>query len=270
MKRFVAITFVMLWTAVASAQQKPDVSALETSGNKHFELAEYDAAITDFKEAFRISDEPGFLYNIAQAYRLKKDCREAATFYKNYLRRVPKAPNAAKIRERIAEMDKCAETQPVTPPPVTTMPTTTTPTTTTPPTTTAQTEPVQQPETPETPEAPPAANPRGWMKWAGIAAIGVGALGGGLAIKFALDGKSADDDLAKLCETSCSGAQAKAIEDDGKAANRNAVIAGVAGGAFLATGVVFLVLSRGGATQQPEVALQLTRGGASAGYAWHF
>ncbi|HEX5063527.1 MAG TPA: hypothetical protein VFV99_29320 [Kofleriaceae bacterium] len=270
MKRFVAITFVMLWTAVASAQQKPDVSALETSGNKHFELAEYDAAISDFKEAFRISDEPGYLYNIAQAYRLKRDCREAATFYKTYLRRVPKAPNAAKVRERITEMEKCAETQPATPPPVTTTPTTTTPTTTTPTTTTAQPEPLEKPEDEERPETPPAANPRGWMKWAGIAAIGVGALGGGLAIKFALDGKSANDDLAKLCETSCTGADAKALESDGNAANRNAVIASVAGGAFLATGVVFLVLSRSGATQQPEVSLQLTRGGAAAGYAWRF
>ena len=90
------------------------MSGLEASGNKHFELAEYDAAITDFKEAFRISDEPGFLYNIAQAYRLKRDCREAATFYKTYLRRVPDAPNAAKIRDRITEMDTCAATQPVT------------------------------------------------------------------------------------------------------------------------------------------------------------
>ena len=93
MTRVLAIAFVLLCSATASAQQKPDVSALEASGNKHFELAEYDAAITDFKEAFRISDEPGFLYNIAQAYRLKRDCREASTFYKTYLRRAPTAPN---------------------------------------------------------------------------------------------------------------------------------------------------------------------------------
>jgi hypothetical protein len=265
MTRVLAITFVLLFSATVSAQQKPDVSALEASGNKHFELAEYDAAITDFKEAFRISDEPGFLYNIAQAYRLKRDCREAATFYKTYLRRVPAAPNAAKIRERITEMDKCAETQPVAAPVVTT-PTTTTPTTTA---TATTPEPLEQPEQPET---PPAANPRGWMKWAGIGALGVGAIGVGLGVKFALDGKAADDDFAKLCETSCTGAQAKEIESDGKAANRNAVIATVAGGAFIATGVVLVVLSRSGgsAAQEPEVGFQITRGGANASYAWRF
>ncbi len=267
MKRSLAITLVLLWTATASADQKTDVAALETSGNKHFELAEYDAAITDFKEAFRISDEPGFLYNIAQAYRLKRDCREAATFYKTYLRRVPTAPNAAQVRERIVEMDKCAETQPVTPPPTTT----TTAATTPPPTTTAQTTPPEQEEPVDEPETPPAANPRGWMKWAGIGALGVGALAGGAAIKFALDGKAADDDLAKKCATSCTGAEAKAIESDGKAANRNAVIATIASGAFVATGVVFIVLSRsGGTAQEPSVSLELTRGGASAAYAWRF
>lgn len=264
MKRVLAITFVMLCSATASAQQKPDVSALEASGNKHFELAEYDAAISDFKEAFRVSDEPGFLYNIAQAYRLERNCRESAIFYKNYLRRVPNAPNAAKVRERITEMEKCAETQPVAP---------ATPVQTTP-TTTAQTPPPAGLEAKDEPEPAPAPNPRAWMKWAGIASLGVGAISGGLAIKFALDGKAADDDLAKLCATSCSGAQAKQVEDDGKAANRNAVIAGVAAGAFVGGGIVFLVLSRGGGSgetaSEPEVSLAPTRGGATASYGWRF
>lgn len=273
MTRVLSLTLLALLTATAAAQPKPDASALEASGNKHFELAEYDAAINDFKEAFRISDEPGYLYNIAQAYRLKKDCRESSTFYKTYLRRLPNAPNAAKIRERITEMDKCAETQPVAP--VVTAPTTpTTPTTTGPtatgPTTAQPTEPLDQPEEPEA----PVANNRGWMKWSGIAAFGVGAIGAGLGVKFMMDGRSANDDLAAKCKFSCTGAEAKAIEDDGKAANRNAVIFGVAGGALVATGVVLFVLSRGGSSssahEEPAVSLQLTRGGATAGYAWSF
>jgi hypothetical protein len=262
------LIFICVFSAAAYAQPAGgNVSALEASGNKHFELAEYDAAITDFKEAFRISDEPGFLFNIAQAYRLKRDCRESATFYKNYLRRAPTAPNAAKVRERITEMEKCAETQPAAP--VTTPPPTTTPT---PPLTAQPTEPLEQPEQPDQP-AP--ANPRAWMKWAGIASLGVGVIGVGLGVKFMLDGNSADDELADKCATSCTGAEAKAIEDDGKAANRNAVIASIAGGAFVATGVVFLVLSHSGGSatateEEPEVSLTFTRGGATASYAWRF
>src|SRR5262245_37179739 len=125
MTRPFAMCCLIAATTSALAQPAPapapppigDPSALEASGNKHFELAEYDAAIKDFKEAFRISDSPGYLYNIAQAYRLKGDCREAATFYKNYLRRVPDAPNNSKVRDRVKEMDDCAAKQP--PPPTT-------------------------------------------------------------------------------------------------------------------------------------------------------
>lgn len=255
-----ALAVTLACARAASAQAKPDVAALEASGNKHFELAEYDAAITDFKEAFRISDEPGFLYNIAQAYRLKRDCREAATFYKTYLRRVPSAPNATKIRERIAEMDKCAETQPVVPAPTTV---------------TAPAEPATPVPVAPTPDVPPpqAGDGRAWMKWSGIAAIGVGAIGIGLGMKFVLDGRSANDDLAEQCATSCTSEEALALEADGAAANRNAVIAMVAGGAVLATGVVFLVLARGGsapADRESAAALRLTPGGAVASYGWQF
>jgi hypothetical protein len=74
--------FICVFAAAAYAQPAGggNVSALEASGNKHFELAEYDAAIADFKEAYRIGDAPGYLYNIAQAYRLKGDCRNAGIF----------------------------------------------------------------------------------------------------------------------------------------------------------------------------------------------
>jgi tetratricopeptide (TPR) repeat protein len=272
MKRILPVLFVVVATAQAFAQTptptpppppggKPDVAALEAKASKHYQLAEYDQAITDFKEAYRLSENPDFLFNIAQAYRLKNDCREASTFYKNYLRNAPNPPNAAKVRERIAEMDACAATQPQP------APTTTTATTTT---TTAQTQQDQQVDQPEEPTTAP--NNRAWMKWAGIGGMAVGAIGVGLGIKFGLDGSAANDDLAEKCKVSCTSAEALAIESDGKAANRNAMIFGVAGGAVLAGGVVLFVLSmQGGQTAtEPSASLQFTRGGATASYAWRF
>ncbi|HEY5944755.1 MAG TPA: hypothetical protein VIV40_04660 [Kofleriaceae bacterium] len=268
MTRYLIAVLVVLATSRVNAQPKPDVSGLETSGNKHYELAEYDAAIADFKEAFRISDEPGFLYNIAQSYRLKGDCRDAATFYKTYLRRVPNAPNAAQLRARITEMDACAAKQTTT-----TTTTTTTPPTTPPTTPTATTAETTQgpgaPDAPNEPEAP--VNRRGWMKWAGIGALGVGALGIGIGAKFALDSKAANDDLKQKCATSCTSDEALAIERDGKAANRNAYIATIAGGAAVVAGVAFVVLWRaGGSSAEPSAEVSLTRGGATASYAWRF
>lgn len=279
MNRGLPLLFVLVAATSASAQapapapSKPDVSALEASGSKHYALAEYDAAIADFKEAFRISDEPGFLFNIAQAYRMKNECRDSATFYKNYLRRATEAANgvepanAAKVRGFIADMDACAAKQPA-PPPTTAPPTT--PPTTTATTTTAQAHPEHAVDEPETP--PPAVNDRAWMKWTGLAGIGVGLIGGGLAVKFALDGKSANDDLTTKCATSCTSAEALAIQSDGKAANRNAVIFSIGGGALLVGGVALLVLSRGGSqpASEPSASLQLTHGGATASYGWRF
>jgi len=243
--------------------QPATASSLEASGNKHFELAEYDAAITDFKEAFRISDAPGYLYNIAQAYRLKGDCRSASTFYKTYLRRMPDATNAAKVRERVTEMDACAGTQPAAPTPP--APTTTTPAQPVPP-------PVEHPEPPPTPQPEhPTGSGRTWMKYTGLASLGVGAVGLGLGLKFMLDSRSANDDLKTTCAVTCTSAQALAIQSDGKDANRNAVIAGVAGGVFVAAGVVLFVMSRsGGGETEPAAAVSFTHNSATATYAWRF
>jgi hypothetical protein len=276
MKKHLVLFLLAAGASVAHAQPAPNpppppgqVEKLEASGSNHYTLAEYDAAITDFKEAYRLSQNPGFLYNIAQSYRMKKDCRESATFYKNYLRESTtqaggkEPPNATKVRGFIKDMEECAKTQPLPPPP---------PTMTTTTTTTTQ-EPVDQPE-----PVAPAPNPRAWMKWAGIGGIAVGAIGVGLGLKFAVDGKGYNDDLQTKCATSCTSAEALAIQADGKAANRNAVIFSVAGGAVLAGGVALLVLSFTGnraqpvaeEEEEPAASLQLTRGGVTASYAWRF
>jgi len=260
MKRTLLAALVLALSSAPAVAQAPDATALEASGNKHFELAEYDAAIVDFKEAFRLSDAPNYLFNIAQAYRLKNDCRSASTFYKTFLRRVPDAPNAAKVRDRIAEMDTCAATQPA--PPVVTEP---------PPTTGVTTPPEQKPLPPPPPPAHPGSG-RAWMTYAGIGAAGVGVVGLGLAGYFLLEGKAANDDLEEGCASGCTSETALAIQDEGKRANRNAAIFGIGGGVLIGAGVVLFVLSRpsGEATEATGPAVSLTHNGATAAYGWRF
>ena len=262
MNRILLAVALLALSSSRVGAQASDATALEASGNKHFELAEYDAAIADFKEAFRVSDAPNYLFNIAQAYRLKKDCRSASTFYKTYLRRVPDAPNAAKVRDRITEMDACAATQPAPPP------TPTEPTTPAEPTT----PPVQKELPPPPPPEHPSGSGRAWMKYTSFAAFGVGAVGLGLGVKFMLDGKAANDDLKDKCSSLCTSEAALAIQQDGKDANRNAVIFGVAGGVFVAAGVVLFVMSRSGGddTEATGPAVSVTGHGATAGYGWRF
>jgi tetratricopeptide (TPR) repeat protein len=241
------LTLLALVLVAGTAHADP--AALEASGNKHYELAEYAAAIADFKEAFRLTDRPELLFNIAQAYRLSGDCAQARTFYKTYLRRLPAADNADRVRARIDELEACA----MAPPP-----------TVAPPVVTAT--PVTAPVVP----SPKPAHRRTWMTKAGIAGLGGGALGAGLGFVFAVRGASKQDELRTACATSCTSAEARSLDDAGHAANRNAVIGFVAGGVLAAAGVVLIVLDGRARTEETGPNVTLDTHGASATWSWSF
>lgn len=75
-------------------------------GITHYNLGEFDQAIDEFKQAYAISGSPGLLFNVAQAYRLKKDYENALYFYRTYLRLQPDASNRPDVEARIIEMEK--------------------------------------------------------------------------------------------------------------------------------------------------------------------
>jgi hypothetical protein len=113
------------------------------------------------------------------------------------------------------------------------------------------------------------ASNRRWMLWTGVAAIAAGAGGGALAIKFVGDAHDARDERNRVCAVSCTSEQSRTLEERQHRANRNAVISGVAGGLFVATGVVLIVLSRR-SSDPPSIALAPATGGALATYAFSF
>jgi len=77
-------------------------------GVTHYELSEYNEAAGAFKEAYRLSKDPTYLYNIGRAYRQAKNCGEAGKFYGRYLAAVPDADDKEKIQGYIADMKTCA------------------------------------------------------------------------------------------------------------------------------------------------------------------
>jgi tetratricopeptide (TPR) repeat protein len=85
-----------------------EVRRLYGEGATHYELAEYDRAVTAFKEAYRLSKDPTYLFNIAQAYRMARNCSEAMTFYQRFLKAETEVANRSKIEARIQEMRACA------------------------------------------------------------------------------------------------------------------------------------------------------------------
>jgi hypothetical protein len=88
-------------------------------GTTLFNLGQFDKAIEAWQEGYKAKPDPGFLYNIGQAYRLKGDPAKAIFFYRGYLRTSPKAPNRADVETKIAALQKevQSETKPVGTPP---------------------------------------------------------------------------------------------------------------------------------------------------------
>ena len=86
-------------------------------GKKFF--GQWDDAIAEYREAYRLRSDPAFLFNIAQCYRRKGDLQRALDLYKNYLIENPSSPGRGDIEKRIqtleAEMKK-RQAEPPAPP----------------------------------------------------------------------------------------------------------------------------------------------------------
>lgn len=98
-------------TALAGEDDKTRARTLYQSGTSHYNLSEFKEALVDFKEAYRLLQDPSFLFNIAQCHRQLGDAAQAANFYRAFRREAPDAPNRADVDRLIAEMDKAAAIQ---------------------------------------------------------------------------------------------------------------------------------------------------------------
>jgi tetratricopeptide (TPR) repeat protein len=74
-------------------------------GMEHFRAAEYDGAIAQWEEGFRVKAAPEFLYNIGQAHRRARRPEQALPYYRRYLELRPDAPNRAEVERVIAGIE---------------------------------------------------------------------------------------------------------------------------------------------------------------------
>jgi hypothetical protein len=93
----------------------PDVQATAKAryqeAARQYDLKEYGAALEGFREAYRLSGDPVFLFNIAQCERKLGHNHDAIDFYKSYLRRRPDAPNRDEVERRLDELEKLVAEQ---------------------------------------------------------------------------------------------------------------------------------------------------------------
>lgn len=105
----VAAVATLSATAIAQQRTSDEDAARElyVEGMRLYNLGKYDEAIARYEQGYRLAPLPGFLYNLAQAYRLKGDCAQAYRLYKNFLRLAEEVEHRAEIEGLMAEMDEC-------------------------------------------------------------------------------------------------------------------------------------------------------------------
>jgi tetratricopeptide (TPR) repeat protein len=249
-------------------------------GITHYNLGEFDKAIEEFKQAYAISGAPGLLFNVAQAYRLVGDYKQALYFYNTYLRLQPNAANRADVEARMAEMEKALAEQKAIEDakPKGTLPAEGKPGTTEPPPP-VETKPAEvKPEPVASTEAPPPAvveekkSGQGkTKKIIGLATGGVGVALLGTGVYFAMQASSAASDIEDVSNNGGTwNSDLDAKYADGESAASTALILCVAGGAAVAGGVVVYLLGVKDDSDARDVAFVPSEGGGTLVWSGRF
>src|SRR3954471_19916614 len=106
LRGIVATALLCALAGSAFADNKEAARESYTEGKRHYDLGEYDAALSAFKKAYLNYEEPVFLFNIAQCYRALGDKPAAARTYRAFLRNWPKAPNREQVERIVAQLDE--------------------------------------------------------------------------------------------------------------------------------------------------------------------
>jgi len=91
--------------AAPTAEETAEARRHHAIATRAYDLAEYEAALLEFKEAYRINGDPAFLFNIAQCHRKLGHPADAVTFYRTYLRRAPNSPHRPDVEKFIADLE---------------------------------------------------------------------------------------------------------------------------------------------------------------------
>jgi hypothetical protein len=110
----VLLLAALLWPAPGNAQPvapgeagaDPQARARFEQGVAAFDEGRFREAVELFKEADRLAPSPLHSFNVAKVYERMGDNRSALASFREYLRRLPGAPNLADVRRRVAELEQ--------------------------------------------------------------------------------------------------------------------------------------------------------------------
>src|SRR5438552_1929152 len=103
---------VALFSGPIAAGQKENVEAAREHSNTAtaaYNLGQYLEASREFEAAYKLVQDPAFLFNLGQAYRLGGDPEKALTAYRSYLRNAaPAARDREQAQKWKADMEAAA------------------------------------------------------------------------------------------------------------------------------------------------------------------
>jgi tetratricopeptide (TPR) repeat protein len=244
--RTLIVLAIVLGAATAVAQDadpKAKAAAEYAEGQKLYAAGSFDAAAGKFKAAYALDPDPAYLFNIAQALRFgKKQCAEAAGYYKQFLAQVTSAPNLDKVHEYLDEVEACAKKQTTQPPP------------------------------PPPPPVEPKPSSGGGGGTLGLAVTGLGVAFLGTAGFFHWDANYLANQRNRFyasCTPRCPSGTLNDYDSRGHVRFGLAIAFDVAGTAAIIGGIYLYVRSRH-TTEQPPVAIAPTAGGAMVSTGWSF
>jgi hypothetical protein len=112
MMRLLSIAIAALWLGQASALAQPSPQAVTAAqemfakATTAYNLGRFEEAVTLFSKAYEAWPQPEFLYNIAQAHRLAKNCKQALHFYKRFVSIMDQNTAAPLSQKKRDEIDK--------------------------------------------------------------------------------------------------------------------------------------------------------------------
>ena len=215
-----------------------EANALVEQALERFQAQDYDAAVALFQQAYELSPEPNYLFNIGRVYEEKGDIDGAVSYYEQFVQqpgvaiesRELAAERLRVLREVQAQLKAEQEPEPE-----------------------PQPEPEPEPQPDPEPQTEPVDDKPPKMRIAGFALIGVGAAVLATGTGFAIGAVQRQNELDSL-----QGVDAR--DDVIDRGERNALIADImfgAGGAVALTGIILTAVSyrkkKGRAPQRASV-----------------
>jgi tetratricopeptide (TPR) repeat protein len=106
----IAAATALTWQSPARAQDESSLAMeIFEAGSAYYKQGDYDKALEQFEEAYRLDPLPELLYNIGQCHERLQDYTDAIDAYSRYLEQDPAAQDRQAVEQKIKNLQQKLE-----------------------------------------------------------------------------------------------------------------------------------------------------------------